>query len=309
MAIYLDIVWLLNFFFDSFLLYVTGWILKRDLVIHKIFLGGLFGSFIIFALLLQWSFLTTPIMKIIISIMMVVIAFGYKKMTYIMTNLAVFYFCTFLAGGALIGTHYLINFDFKAWNASFISHVKGFGDPISWLFVLIGFPIVIHFSKSTFQKFESVSLNYEQIIPITIHIFQQSIKLNGLIDSGNQLYEPITKRPVMIVSMKNCHHLFPSELRTIFEKPESFIQGNFDGKIPDPWLQRMVMIPYRVVGQENQWLLGLKPDYVSMIKNGEICKAEQLVIAFVQQNLSKEALFDCIIHPKIITDAIKRKVS
>ena len=31
MAVYLDVIWLLNFMFDSFLLYLTALILKRDI--------------------------------------------------------------------------------------------------------------------------------------------------------------------------------------------------------------------------------------------------------------------------------------
>ena len=60
------------------------------------------------------------------------------------------YVSTFLIGGALIGVHYFIQFDSQLNTKVLLSNVSGFGDPISWLFVLIGFSACLAFLKEKY---------------------------------------------------------------------------------------------------------------------------------------------------------------
>ena len=79
-----------------------------------------------------------------------------------------FYLTTFLVGGALIGTHYFVNFDFQLSSSVMLASVKGFGDPISWLFVILGFPLPGIFPNPMIDKIETVKIQYDQIVNVTI---------------------------------------------------------------------------------------------------------------------------------------------
>ncbi|BBP89140.1 hypothetical protein BsIDN1_27580 [Bacillus safensis] len=75
-----------------------------------------------------------------------------------------------------------------------ISQNDGFGDPISWLFVLTGFPAIWLFSKKRLGEVGKKKRQFDEQVLVEIHIHGEIIRLKGLVDSGNQLYDPMTKK-------------------------------------------------------------------------------------------------------------------
>ncbi|UQD51628.1 sigma-E processing peptidase SpoIIGA [Bacillus methanolicus] len=304
MTVYLDVIWALNFLFDSLLLYLTATILKRNCQIWRVFLGGFIGSIIILLSVTPLhSYSSHPLSKLLFSVAMIVAVFGYKRWRYFLNGLMTFYMTTFLAGGAIIGAHYFIQFDFKLSSSVMLSSVRGFGDPISWLFVLIGFPIAWHFSKRNFDSIEVVKLQYEQLVNVKITIWGREIFIRGLIDSGNQLYDPISKLPVMFVSLKKADERVPDIILKIAENPEEVIFGNKE--IPSKLEKIMRIIPTRVVGQEHQLIIGLKPENIEIERNGVCWQTKSGLVSFTMQQLSADDSFQCIVHPKMLTGPIK----
>lgn len=47
--------------------------------------------------------------------------------------------------------------------------------------------------------------------------------LNALLDTGNSLYDPITKSPVILVEYTKIQHALPIEIREIFQKIRNWI--------------------------------------------------------------------------------------
>ncbi|WNS77091.1 sigma-E processing peptidase SpoIIGA [Bacillus sp. DTU_2020_1000418_1_SI_GHA_SEK_038] len=304
MEVYLDIIWALNFLFDSLLLYLTAVILKRDIKFWRLFTGGLIGSAIILLSLTPLStFSSHPFAKLLFSIFMVLTVFGFKRFRYFINGLMTFYLTTFLIGGTLIGVHYFIQFDFKLSSSVMVASVKGFGDPISWVFVLIGFPLAWHFSKRNMDRIEMTKIQYDSLIKVIVSINGELFRFIGLIDSGNQLYDPITKTPVMFISLKNRIEDFPNDIVKMAQKPESIILG--DEMVSPDWEYRMRIVPYKVVGQEHQLIIAIKPDYIVLEKENDLIKVEKGLVSFSMQQLSADDAFQCIVHPKMLTTTKK----
>ncbi len=151
---------------------------------------------------------------------MVGITFGYKRFTSFLATLLTFYFATFLMGGILIGTHYFLggiligthyflSFHVDLRNSVAIESIRGYGDPISWLFIVVAFPIAWYFSKNRIGHLTKTSIQYDILYNVHILINGIELELKGLIDSGNQLYDPISKKPVMIVSIEAVQDNLP----------------------------------------------------------------------------------------------------
>lgn len=238
---------------------------------------------------------------------MVIVAFGFKRIKYFFANLSIFYLVTFAMGGAMIGVHYLLNFDYNLANALFLTHIQDFGDPISWLFVILGFPVLWYFSKNTFDRFESIKIQSDQLIDLEVFIFDKSVRLRGLVDSGNQLYDPLTRRPVMIVSLEKMTNLLPKEIIPIFNNVNQL--WNESNEVPNEWVNRLSVVPYRVVGKDHQLIVTFRPDKVMFMQNEEKFQTDKLLIGLVDQKLSSDDTFDSIIHPKILTSAKGQQVS
>lgn len=285
--------------------------LKRNYSLWRILLGGFIGSLII---LLAFTPLTTytshPISKLVFSIIMVMVSFGYKRFRFFITGLMAFYFTTFLIGGSLIGTHYFIQFDIELTSSVFLTSVKGFGDPISWLFVLLGFPIAWQFSKKNVDHVEMTKIKYDQIVGVSMQITNKQLVLKGLIDSGNHVYDPISRLPVMFISLQKITNELPKELASLFENSEEVISGKKEISIE--WQSKIRIIPFRVMGKEHQFMLAIKPDALWIEKDKEITKVERGLVSFTNQQLSSDDSFDCIVHPKMLTGKktkVQEKVS
>lgn len=306
MTIYLDVIWALNFLFDSLLLYLTAIILKRDITYWRIFVGGFIGSIIILLSVTPLhAYSSHPFSKLFFSALMVLTVFGYKRLSYFISGLMTLYLTTFLIGGALIGAHYFIQFDIELSTNVLLGSVQGFGDPISWLFVILGFPIAWHLSKRGVEKIEMTKIQYDQLVGVKINILEVEMQFKGLIDSGNQLYDPISKMPVMFISLKNRLTDTPETICKIATDPESFILGD---EVLSPELEhKMKIIPYKVVGQEHQLIIAIKPDVILIEKGDEWISVEKGLVSFTLQQLSSDDVFQCIIHPKMLTETKKVK--
>jgi stage II sporulation protein GA (sporulation sigma-E factor processing peptidase) len=294
------VIWALNLVFDSLLLYLTAIFLKRRIRLWRLLAGGFIGSLII---LLSFTSLNVysshPISKILFSIMMVLTSFGYKRLSFFIKALMTLYVSTFLIGGALMGTHYFIQYDSELTTKVILSSVKGFGDPISWLFVLIGFPIAWHFSKKNVESMEMTKIQFDQIVNVKLNIDNETFIFKGLVDSGNQLYDPLSKLPVMFVSIKNQIETIPESIRKIADDPESLIKGT--AEIPDEWQNRLRIVPFQVIGQEHQLIVAIKPDSITIEHKGNQYLCKKGLVSFTIKQLSADDAFQCIVHPKMLT--------
>ncbi|MEW9050387.1 MAG: sigma-E processing peptidase SpoIIGA [Neobacillus sp.] len=300
MTVYLDIIWALNLLFDSLLLYLSAIFLKRQTKMWRILAGGFIGSLIILLSFTPLQFFSNhPITKLLFSIGMVLMAFGYKRLSFFIKALMTLYVTTFLIGGALIGVHYFIQYDSKMSTKVLLSSVTGYGDPISWLFVLLGFPLAWHFSKRNVESMEMTKIQFDQIINVKLTINNETLIFKGLVDSGNQLYDPISKLPVMFVSIKDHLEKIAAPIQRMAVDPETLIMG--DEEFPHEWQNKLKIIPYQVVGQEHQLIAAVKPDSILFELNGEQVVCEKGLVSFTMQQLSPDDAFQCIVHPKMMT--------
>ncbi|MEH7305937.1 sigma-E processing peptidase SpoIIGA [Neobacillus drentensis] len=300
MTIYLDVIWALNLLFDSLLLYLTAIFLKREIKIGRLAAGGFIGSLIILLSFTPLNVYTShPISKFMFSILMVLTAFGYKRLTFFLKALMTLYVSTFLIGGALMGTHYFIQYDSELTTKVLLSSAKGFGDPISWLFVLIGFPVAWHFSRKNVESMEMTKIQFDQIVKVSVSIDNETFTFKGLVDSGNQLYDPLSKLPVMFVSIKNQLDTVPESIKKLAGDPELLIQGS--GNLPVEWQNRLRIVPTRVIGQEHQLIIAVKPENILIEHKETQYLCEKGLVSFTTNQLSSDDAFQCIVHPKMLT--------
>lgn len=307
MTVYLDIIWILNLFFDTFLLYLTGILLKKKTGTYRLFLGGLLGSSVVLLSISPLYFIgSNPLGKLAISILMVLIAFGFQRFMQFWKTLFTFYLVTFAVGGAIIGLHYFIQFEANLRNITALHSIQGIGDPISWLFVIVGFPVAWYFSGKTLHHLEYTKIKYEQIVDVTIVILDEHIKVKGLIDSGNKAKDPLTRKPVIFVSISHLDS-HPTELLQLAASPEKIIEQL--PQLSSSLQNKVSVIPYQVYGQEHQLVIGVRPDKV-LINNGtEVYATNDCLVSFTLQQLSPDGDFQCILHPELFMKKILQTIN
>lgn len=300
MTVYVDIIWLLNWLFDSLLLYWTSIILKQRVAFWRLLAGGLLGSMLILLAFTSYSaWVDNIFIKFLISIFMVMTVFGFIRLKVFLKSLMTLYFITFLSGGILLGLHYFFSFQVADMATSTQMGINRFGDPMSWFFVIVGFPLAWQYSKRTLDGMEMTKLHYDQLVRVRLEIGDFKAEFQGLIDSGNQLYDPISKSPVMIVSIVGRESEIPADMLPLFENPDKLLQ---QGEVMEyTWADRIRVIPYKVIGQNHQLLTAIKPDVLQIQHNGKEYKVSRGLISFTMQQLSADGTYQCIVHPKMLT--------
>ncbi|MEC2304782.1 MULTISPECIES: sigma-E processing peptidase SpoIIGA [Heyndrickxia] len=302
LVVYMDAIWLLNFLADSLLLWLTSIALKRPARLLRILAGGLIGSaIIIMGFMPQLSYYAgNPVVKLLFSGIMVFAVFGYKRWRYFFSNLLTFYFATFLMGGILMGAHYFLSFHFDMQVKMLKAAAGGFGDPVSWAFVALGLPAAWLFSKNRIQGLEMAKIKYDQLVDVYIRIGESDFIVKGLVDSGNQLYDPLTKLPVMILSILPVREHLPDEIAVLAEDATRLVDGSV--ALPDEWAGRVRFIPAKTVGKQSL-LLAYKPDEVQLTSGNRTWPVKKVLISFSAQRLSGDDAFSCIVHPQMMAEA------
>ena len=101
MTLYLDLIFLINIWFDFLLLMTTSILLKRNVKFKRIILGSLVGGITIFILFIPFNNVTLFLFKLIVSFLMMVITFSFKNLKYTLSNLSYFYLTSIILGGGM----------------------------------------------------------------------------------------------------------------------------------------------------------------------------------------------------------------
>lgn len=170
---------------------------------------------------------------------------------------------------------------------------------IAFWFILFAFGGVMLFFRivqSSKQRTERMSGFLGQV---QVWIGQDHIECTGLLDTGNQLYDPLTRTPVMVMEAALWESYLPASwLRKCSE-------GNADQLVMElgdesfSWQDRVRLVPYRGINRSHSFMLALKPDRVEVVMNGAHFVHHRVLIGLDGGTLSAEGKYRAIIHPDV----------
>ena len=194
MTIYLDIEFLLNFCYDFLILITVDMTLKRNAPKLKILVSSIIGASSLFLLFIPLNAFILFILKILVSIIMVLIAYGFKDIKYSFNNIFYLYMVSVILGGFL----YLLKtqLSLKQYGLAFINE----GLSINYLFLLIIAPLILGAYIYQNKKIKRI---YNYIYDVKI-VFKDNreLKCQGFLDSGNKLKDPITNKYIVLLENK-----------------------------------------------------------------------------------------------------------
>lgn len=207
MTIYIDIILMENLIMNFIILYATGLVLKRKIKNIRLILASLLGAvYSLLAYISTFEIYTNMILKIILSILIVYIAFNAQNVKQIGKDLLLFYLISFVFGGAAFALIYIIKpQDILMKNGLFLGTY-----PLKTVILgaIIAFVIVITAFKIVKSKFSAKDMYCK----IKIKLNEKQIETNAMIDTGNLLKEPITNTPVIVVEHTLLYECIPKEI-------------------------------------------------------------------------------------------------
>lgn len=246
MKIYLDLVFIINFFFDFILLFGTSKILKRIISLKRLLLGSLVGSLSLIFLFFPLTSFKLFLLKIILSVLIILVTFGKKNL---IQNIIYFYILSIILGGTL----YLFDISVSYQNTGLIFIKNGY--VLNIILILIVSPIIIYLYIKEHLKYKNKISNKYQV---EIHINDNTYSLEAILDTGNNLSDPYKKRPIILID----EEVNPKRKRVIYVPYKAL---NTEGVIP-------CILPDKVIINNQEYkniLIGLSKDKFSL--NGVSC--------------------------------------
>lgn len=302
--VYIDLIFLMNLLIDAILLVATAWMRKQRMVIWRISLSAIVGAlYVVMMFLPELSFLFTFLVKFLFSVVMLWIAFGFGSLQNYLRNMGAFYIINFVAAGGILGVHYLLQNSGQVWSGIWYSASGGLGFSlkIGTLFTLILFFVVLIWFKVVIGSRRNVERVASFLAEVEVRIGETKIGCMGLIDTGNQLRDPLSRLPVMIMEASLWQEFLPDSWKGKLnaEHADNLIMEwmEEDSFI---WRDRLRLVPYRGINKSTQFMIALKPDEASVTLEGRIIKSTRLLVGLDGGALSTEGAYQAIIHPVMI---------
>jgi stage II sporulation protein GA (sporulation sigma-E factor processing peptidase) len=307
MTVYVDLVFLTNLAVDGTVLLATA--KTRHLVParSRLFAAAIVGA--LYAAVMFWAhipYLYSFGAKVLISLIMVLMTFGYGGPLQLVRNFGAFYLVNFATLGGVIGLNYLLQSSGSAWEG--MTYTSEGGILLEWQMQLGLFMLTFLLSIWLFQSTSEVRRKRQELEQlfwtIEVKVEERIWTLQALLDTGNRLYEPLTRIPVMIMETGVWKDDLPLGWyeRLKDESPDVLI-SEMDTSTTESyaWLNRLRLIPYRAVNGHSRLMLAVKPDVVLLSREGHPpIEVTRILIGLDGGTLSSEGNYRAIIHPDMI---------
>lgn len=289
MTIYIDIIIVENLIMNYIILYATGLISKNKIYYLRILLGSFIGAiYVAIQYISKLNIYSNAFIKIILSIIIVFIAFNPQNIKKMWKQLILFYLTTFTFGGVATYLIYVLKpqdiiIKNGMYVGTYVLKVIFIGALLGAIILIVAFK----FSKNKITK-------KDMICKVKIKLNGKEIILNTMIDTGNMLKEPITGNPVIVVERTVLYDLIPKE---ILNNTEAILGGDFE-KIPEEikmeYIKRLKIIPFSSLGKQNGMLVGIKPQELKII-NDNSEEEKNAIIGIYNKSLTKRGEYNALI--------------
>jgi len=303
MIVYMDLIFLVNFLLDGAILVGTARTRKLPGVWWRLlFAAGIGACYVLLLFVPALSFLFTFLMKGAISLLMLWIAFGFISLEQYMRNAGTFYLISFAAAGGIYGIHYFLQSAPEFWNGIWFNRTGGIRvySEMGLLFVLTVFGGLLLLFKTVFnsaKRKEEISVHLAQV---EVRIGESVMVCTGLVDTGNQLYDPLTRTPVMVMEAGEWGDQLPSGWLKLIQTLEVEQIVSAMGEQDFAWQDRLRLVPYRGVNRSTQFMLAIKPDKVVITYNENVWESKKVLVGLDGGSLCNDGSYQAIIHPALV---------
>ena len=294
MTIYIDILFFENLIMNSIILIATGIILKQKLSWIRILLASSLGAiYSILSYISELKIYSNFILKIILSILIIYIAYNPQTIKKLWKSILIFYLTSFVFGGAAFALIYIVKpQEILMKNGLFLGTY-----PLKTVILAAVVAFIVLVAAFTIVK--SKISKKDMFCDIEIELNSKKIETRAMIDTGNLLKEPITNTPVIVMEHTLLYECIPKE---ILDNLEHILGGDFE-KIPEEtkkeYISRLKLIPFSSLGKQNGMLVGIKADNVKIIEEQEYEK-KNVIIGIYNKSFTKRGEYRALIGLELL---------
>jgi len=282
MVYYVEYIFAENFIIDFILLFITGKLTKKCIAFKRLIAASTVGAlYVILTAYVAEAFITYFIVKFSVSVLMLMIAFDCKGILVNIRMIICFYITSLIMVGIITGIYYL------TYSKVTVSVIV--------ISLFTGYIALNFFFKEI--KLRQEKNNYMRTV--TIRLSEGSKSIRGFIDTGNELSEPFTGKPVIVVSMQCIKSILSDELYTdvlsFYNKEKSYEEIlNSHSDI------NLRIIRFNTISSKGEMMVCVTPDDIEIKDNFNNKITADAIIGLYPKKISRKEDYDALLFNKIL---------
>lgn len=283
MVYYVEYIFAENFLIDFILLFITGKLLKKTIIYRRLIISSVLGAvYVILTAYIGREFMTYFIVKFSVSVLMVMIAYDSKGIAANLRTIIVFYITSLLMVGIITALYYL-DYDKLTVNAIVCS-------------IFMGYAALHFFFKEIKAKIEKH--NYMRNVEITVN--NKSKILRAYIDTGNELTEPMSGKPVIVANMECIKNLLSKELYEEILICCKNGKNSYENLLNMKSDVNLRIVKYNTISSIGENMICLVPDNIEITDDKNNIVKTDAVIGIYPGRINKKDDYDALLFKKLL---------
>ncbi len=285
-VIYIDLLFLVNFVINTLVLLCQALFMKIPAKASRIALGaGLGAVYACLVFLVKLSFLSSSALRILFSLAMTLTAFGFSKIRALLKRVFVFYCVNFIFALLMLGILYFTDLGMLISSLSKYG-VFYFNIPTGYLFLICGIAFLFTLWAEVLLK----RYSFKSYVKLTIIRGEKAVHLTALTDSGNLLFDPISRKRVIVAESSVLKSLFDFDIEASAKNFRNLPLG-------------FHLVPYSSIGNSKGLLLGFVPEKIYVDNTPKSC----FTVCIFCGTLSQSGDYNALIGPIERTESSNAK--
>lgn len=268
--LYVDVLFLVNFIMDYMVLALLGVVLKVHATAKRRILGsgaGALWAVMITAFPILPGWLEALITYLGISTLMVFLTFQFRSVRELIKGVCGLYLAAITVGGVIYALYYNTR---AGYYVELLIRGQAAGAiPLSiWVLLIAG---TYFGTKYLWLILLEARKRKNHFYQVTLYYRGRTELVTALLDTGNHLYEPVSKKPVHVITYDACKYLCES-------------------------ISAVVYIPYHSLGKKDGVIPGVFLDAMEINQDGRIKRIEKPLVAVSKEPLSPGGEYQMLLH-------------
>jgi len=300
--VYADILFAVNFTVNVILLWATGRFAEMRATFLRLVLAAAGGTLYLGLLFVPggaWC-LGLP-GKIIFSAVMLGIAFYPFNFMQFCRLVCYLYLSSLILAGTTLGVFFLARISAPEWLGS--THLVSLD--LEWWTLAAALAVLVFIGRYSWNFLRKKGWQTAFYLPLTVQFGNEVARVSALLDTGNDLSDPLSGHPVAIIEYGALKSILPSEIRSIFEAGrEEDLYWVSQALTASEWSSRFRIIPFSTIGRVKGMLLGFRPDRLEVTEHGRAAVVREVIVCIYNHRLSGQGLYTALLNPAILPGAV-----
>ena len=135
------------------------------------------------------------------------------------------------------------------------------------------------------------------LMALELEVGGKKLGLTGLVDTGNNLRDPVSGLPVIVIDWEALQSVMPGEVFAFFLSTWDSVPAS----LPEtPIGRRLRLIPYESLSGKKGVLPGFRPDWLALVEKDGVKVFKNAIVCASGERLCPSGLYQALLHPDLV---------